>query len=216
MKHSGKSGRDTRERILDAAERLFAQKGFHLTSMRTLAREAQVNLASISYHFGSKEALLEKVIERRLRPLNQLRMEKLKTVRETAVREGRRPRAKDALRAFIEPAFAFNESLPVNKSFLALAGQAFSESDGTVRIIFTRQIEPLFSLLFEIMKEALPDLPEDVLFWRLHFTIGALGHAMRMFANCIFVPDEIAFVGDASAMTDMLLAFVTGGINAPL
>lgn len=213
MKHVGKP---TRERILDAAERLFAQKGFRCTSIRVLAREAQVNLAAINYHFGSKEALLEKVIERRLRPLNHLRMERLKAVRETAVREGRRPKAKDALRAFIEPAFAFNESLSGNRSFLALAGRAFSEPDGTVRIIFTRQIESRFSLLFNIMKEALPDLPEDVLLWRLHFTIGALDHAMRMFVNCMLVPDEIALVDDATTMTDMLLAFVTSGMNAPL
>jgi AcrR family transcriptional regulator len=209
MKHAGKL---TRERVLDVAERLFAQKGFHCTSTRTLAREAQVNLAAIHYHFGSKETLLEKVIERRLCPLNHLCMERLTAVRETAVREGRRPKANDVLRAFIEPTFAFNESLPSNRSFLALEGKAISEN-GTVRTIFTQQIEPLFSLLFNIMKEAMPDLPEDVLFWRLHFTIGATGHAMQMFANRMFVPDEITLVDDATTMTDMLLTFVTNGIS---
>ena len=49
---------DTRERILDAAERLFMAHGYDGTSMRHITSEAQVNLASVNYHFGSKEALM--------------------------------------------------------------------------------------------------------------------------------------------------------------
>ena len=53
---------DTKERILDAAERLFAREGFHNTSLRAITGEADVNLAAVNYHFGSKEALLDAVI----------------------------------------------------------------------------------------------------------------------------------------------------------
>lgn len=58
---------DKREQILQAAEQLFADKGFDGTSVRDIAHEANVNLAMISYYFGSKEKLLESLIEQRFR-----------------------------------------------------------------------------------------------------------------------------------------------------
>jgi hypothetical protein len=57
---------DTRERILDVAERLFMENGYEATSMRTITSAAEVNLAAVNYHFGSKEALLCEVFRRRL------------------------------------------------------------------------------------------------------------------------------------------------------
>ena len=54
---------DKREHILTSAEKLFAEKGFDGTSVRDIAQLAGVNLAMISYYFGSKEKLLEALIE---------------------------------------------------------------------------------------------------------------------------------------------------------
>jgi len=82
---------DTKERILDSAEYFFARKGFHNTSLRAITGRAGVNLAAVNYHFGSKEALLEAVFERRLVPLNRVRRQNLEVVRETARKEGRTP-----------------------------------------------------------------------------------------------------------------------------
>ena len=61
-----KTTSDTRERILDVAERLFMENGYEATSMRTITSEAEENLASVNYHFGSKEALVCEVFRRRL------------------------------------------------------------------------------------------------------------------------------------------------------
>ena len=55
---------DTRERLLDAAEHLFAHHGIGSTSLRSITAEAETNLASVHYHFGSKEALIEAVFAR--------------------------------------------------------------------------------------------------------------------------------------------------------
>jgi AcrR family transcriptional regulator len=62
---------DTRERILDVAERLFMENGYEATSMRVITSAAEVNLAAVNYHFGSKEALLREVFRRRLAWLNE-------------------------------------------------------------------------------------------------------------------------------------------------
>ncbi len=71
----------TKERILDAAEALFMEHGFEATSLRSITAAADVNLAAVNYHFGSKEELFQAVLTRRLDPMNQ-----------------RRARAADALR----------------------------------------------------------------------------------------------------------------------
>lgn len=100
----------TRERILDAAERLFAERGFLETSVRDITAEAGVNLAAINYHFGSKDALYGEVIVRRLRVLRARRLDAIRG----ALSPGRgRPKLEDLLRAFgeavLEPMSDWNE-----------------------------------------------------------------------------------------------------------
>ena len=68
---------DTKQRILDSAERLFAEYGFAGVSLRTIIADAKVNLAAIHYHYRSKEALFDAVILRRLEPINRERLELL-------------------------------------------------------------------------------------------------------------------------------------------
>ena len=68
---------DTKTRILDAAEKLFGDKGFDTTSLRDITTEADVNLASVNYHFQSKDSLIDAVIARRVEPINKKRREML-------------------------------------------------------------------------------------------------------------------------------------------
>src|SRR5512140_1224057 len=68
---------DTRQRILDAAECLFTQYGFGATTLRQITGAAEVNLAAVNYHFGSKEELIREVFRRRLTWLNQQRLQEL-------------------------------------------------------------------------------------------------------------------------------------------
>ncbi|EKD99099.1 MAG: TetR family transcriptional regulator, partial [uncultured bacterium] len=75
---------DTRERILDVAERLFMAHGYDGTSMRQITSEATVNLAAVNYHFGSKESLMQEVFRRRLDWLNEERMRVLNAMEREA------------------------------------------------------------------------------------------------------------------------------------
>ena len=54
---------DTKEIIMQTAARLFSEKGFEAVSIRELAKEAQVNIAMIAYHYGSKEGLFKAIVE---------------------------------------------------------------------------------------------------------------------------------------------------------
>ena len=106
MKTATSANRDTKIRILDAAESLFAEHGFAATSLRAITRHANVNLAAVHYHFGSKEGLVEAVFSRRLGPLNQERLELLDAV------EARGGELEDVLRALIGPALRLSRAEP--------------------------------------------------------------------------------------------------------
>lgn len=205
---------DTKQRILDAAEHLFATEGFHNTSLRALTGEAGANLAAVNYHFGSKEALLEAVFERRLVPLNRLRQERLEAVREAARRAGCRPAVADVMSAFVEPTLSFRDSDPGAEAFVRLVGRAIAEPDDTIRKMFMRRQEPLFLLLYDSLAEALPDMSRNDLFWRLHFAMGALSHIMCMAGRFHIVPAGVDPTTDASSLTTKVLAFITAGMEA--
>jgi AcrR family transcriptional regulator len=80
--------KNTKERLIDSAEHLFAQNGYHNTSLRAITTKAEANLAAVNYHFGSKEALITAVLERRLLPLNDLRRQRLAALREQVKKTG--------------------------------------------------------------------------------------------------------------------------------
>jgi AcrR family transcriptional regulator len=92
---------DTKTKILDVAEKLFAEVGIHATSIRQIVKEAGVNVASLHYHFGSKEAVIHQIITRRLQPINELKVKRLDQLESKS--NGKPPELEDVLRAFIEP-----------------------------------------------------------------------------------------------------------------
>jgi len=206
---------DTKTRILDAAEHLFAHEGFHNTSLRTLTRLATVNLAAVNYHFGSKEALLQAVFERRLLPLNKVRRDKLETVLATAEQAGTGPKSGDLLRAFIEPTLAFRNSGPGAKDFIALIGRSISEPDETVRNCFIQQVLPIFRFLFSALQKALPELPDTILLARLQFTLGAMSHIMCISAHPAHQIPGFPAPLSGDMLIEQLIAFVNNGLESP-
>jgi AcrR family transcriptional regulator len=206
---------DTKERILDAAEELFARQGYYATSLRTITGAAEVNLAAVNYHFGSKEVLLDAVFERRLTPLNHERRIRLETVRTAAATAGRPLRTEDLLRALIEPTLRLYESGTGAGSFILLVGRALSGSDDLVRTTFLQHMGALFRLLLELLGQALPQLPKDLLFWRLQFALGATGHALRWAGGGVELPGGFSPPAGVEELIDMVVGFTAAGMEAP-
>ena len=206
---------DTKNMILDAAERLFAREGFHNTSLRAITGEAGVNLAAVNYHFGSKVGLLDKVFERRLLPLNKVRQDKLQAVRDASRQENRQPGVKETLQTFIEPTLHFRDSGPGAKDFITLVGRSLSEPNDTARNIFIHHMEPLLFLLIDTLRKALPDLSADLVFWRLQFALGSMSHILRMTGKWQSFPEDISPDSDTELMTRRIMDFITSGMEAP-
>lgn len=205
---------DTAERILDAAEKLFAHNGYHNTSLRAITGEAEVNLASANYHFGSKESLLEEVFKRRLIPLNAIRSEAMDRVQAQAKADGRRPEPADVLRAFVEPTVRYCCLDPGAKHFSALVGRSMSDTDATVRTIFYQYILPLFKQLSALLSESMPDISPQKVFLRLQFTIGATSHTMRLLGEKDGFLQKTGQQVDVETVIEELVTFVTAGTEA--
>ena len=97
--------RDARERILVAAELLYAKRGVDKTSTRDITTEADVNVASVNYYFRSKEALTEEIFSRLAQRATVLRLADLSKYMDAAKQAKRSLRLEDLVDCFIRPYF---------------------------------------------------------------------------------------------------------------
>jgi len=206
---------DTKEKILDAAEKLFACEGFHATSLRAITSDAEVNLAAVNYHFGSKEELLEAVIERRLTPLNRQRSELLDAELDEAGRQGRRPDARRVMNSLVEPTVLLRDLGEGPQYFITLVGRILGDPQGIGRDIFLRRMGSFVQHLFRALSLALPHVPPATLAWRLHFAIGSLSHVMRCHDRHQGLPEDVLPPLTAGELTGLLLDYTLAGMEAP-
>src|SRR6059036_3181340 len=108
--NSRPAGQETRARILDAAERLFAEHGYDGASLRDITAQAGVNLAAVNYHFRTKESLIQAVFARRLAPVNQRRLALLDACEASAA--GGRLQLEEVVRALISPVLRLGQENP--------------------------------------------------------------------------------------------------------
>ena len=203
--------KDTTHRILDAAEALFAEKGVSNTSLREITSRAGVNLASVNYHFGSKLGLVEAVLKRRLDPLNKERLKRLQAIKREADSTGKAPSVRAIMQAIFEPILIMVDT----QAFIRIIARSMTDPDETVKNVFLREIGPVFRLMFSLLMRALPHVPKDVLFWRVQFALGAMGHSLWAIGRVKMVPEGV----DASISRDRLLElwldFCTEGLENP-
>ncbi len=167
---------ETVERILDAAEQLFAEKGFAETSLRLITSKAGVNLAAVNYHFGSKKALIQAVFSRFLGPFCS------NLERELDRREGRageKPDLEELLELLVEQALTVTPRSGNDLSiFMRLLGLAFSQSQGHLRRYLVEVYGKVFRRYMLLVHEAAPRIPPLELFWRVNFMLGAAAFTM--------------------------------------
>lgn len=205
---------DTKQRILNAAEYHFARDGYHATSLRSITAAAKVNLAAVNYHFGSKEALLEAVIEHRLTPLNEARLGQLERLLKQAEQVGEVPCCRDILRTFIEPTLRLRQQGSDAEDFIALIGRMLAEPRGVAMAIFMRHMEPLLNQLFQALELSLSGVSRQALFWRVHFTIGSLSHLMRCHERYAIVPEGVSIDIPVVDLVEHFLDFAAAGMEA--
>ncbi len=203
----------TKDRILDTAERLFAEKGFAQTSLRDITAEAGVNLAAVNYHFQSKDHLIAAVFERRVGPINEQRLAMLDRFEKEAAGE---PVPIEAiLRAVMEPVLRL-VTTPEGACAANLFGRAHTEPGDMFAHLFTGQFAPLVLRMLSAARRSLPELPEIELLWKLQFCIGAMSHTIAGQRHIKVISGGRCDTSDVDGTLDRLIAFVAAGCRAPV
>jgi AcrR family transcriptional regulator len=193
----------TKQKILDAAERLISEQGYAATSLRQIIAEAGVNLASVHYHFGSKEELLDEVVMRKAGPVNDERIAMLDRA-EAEFGKGKAPLEK-VLEAFLAPAFHRREQSP---QFVRLMGRLYGE--GMMVCIVRKHFQSMVERFQTALRRALPEMRPEELRWRTHFMIGVMAHTM-------FGPPEEPLGGasDVDELVKRMVSFLAAGFRTP-
>jgi AcrR family transcriptional regulator len=202
----------TKERILDAAEHLFAERGFASTSLRDITAEAGANLAAVNYYFQSKDALIQAVFARRIGPVNERRLAMLDAAEAKA---GRRPvPLRNLVRAFIEPVVKVCRE-PEGGNAACLLGRAFVEPGDVFERLFQRQLSGVVRRFVAAFRRALPRVGDTELFWRFHFAVGVMGHTLAGLRHIRVTSGGRCDVSDADGLVERLIPFIAAGLKAP-
>jgi AcrR family transcriptional regulator len=166
----------TRERILAAAERLFAERGIAGVSLRTIVTEVGANAAAIHYHFGSKEALIEAVFARRATQIAEARLRWLE-----AARHGpdRRRRLEGIVRAFLEPGLLGGADTDEGAALFArIRARLVTESGDFARQLLARHFDESSRAFLQALEKTLPHLTAEDIAWRFHCMLGIMVYTM--------------------------------------
>jgi AcrR family transcriptional regulator len=210
MESSPVQAASTKDRILNAAEKLLATHGFEATSLRAITAEAGVNLAAVNYHFQTKEALFRAVIARRIDPVNKRRMTMLDVV-EARAGEGPLPIG-PVIEAFVRPAF---EVRGCTATVAPIMGRIFAESANFLERFFNDHLTEVTQRFFPAFERAAPHLSKQEVLWRTHFLIGSMSHTMIAGQFFEKVSGGLCRAGDIDGLVRRMVAAYTAAFEAP-
>ncbi|NML26638.1 TetR/AcrR family transcriptional regulator [Zoogloea dura] len=214
MAEAGSRTTDTRSRILDAAEVLFMENGFDGTSMRMITSRAEVNLAAVNYHFGTKELLIQEVFRRRLTSLNQARIAALEVLEVEAAGAPIKPSR--IVDAFFGTALRMAADVEGGgHTFMRLLGRTYTEPSEFVRQFLAEEYAECVDRFLTALYRAVPEVDRKEILWRFHFMMGAMSYAIAGTDALQLVTGKFDDE-DPSQLAPRLMSFLLGGLRAPL
>src|SRR5664279_1645143 len=164
---------DRQIRILDAAENAVAELGFAGASLRHIVEEAQANLATVYYYFGSKRGLMEAVLKRRFGPLRQEHLALLQQFEKAA--GGRPLKVEKILEAMLLPPLRLMATASAkHHAVTRLIGRIVAEPNPETQEMVRSQRAAVRAAFLKALQRSLPRAPVPALVWRLEFVWGAL------------------------------------------
>jgi AcrR family transcriptional regulator len=201
------------QRLLDAAEELFAEHGFDASSIREITKKAQCNLAAVNYHFHNKENLYNEVFRRRLAALRDVRIDSINKI---LAQKEPQPTLEQLLMAF---STAFLEPLldqTIGRRFMKLMVREMSDPHLPVKMFVEELTGPTFTELGRGLATVCPALSREKIVLSIISTVGQLIHIIQL--NEMLRTDELAGmpVPSLTEMVEHVVAFSTAGIRAAI
>ncbi len=166
-----------KRKLLAAAEKLFAEKGFDLVSVRDVSEAAKMNVAAVNYHFGSRAALLATVILHHVTPLQEQQLKRLNEAERRA--NGDVISIEGILHAMIQPIISNPHAIKLSQNIhYQLVSRIFTDNGASLslsqREVYLRVNDRFKSSL----ETVLPTVDPKNLAIRFHFIQGALAHLL--------------------------------------
>lgn len=206
---------DTRDRLLAAALRIFANRGIASATLREITEEADANVAAVNYYFRSKEELTRTVLETCLRPINDARLKALQTCVEK--NGGKTPALEEIVEALVRPMVELTIDPYGGRSPVRLLLQVRSLPQPLTNTILAEQFDLIHRRFLDILSEALPHLTKDAVGIRYDFARGAI---MQILGDLDPAARDLLDLGfkqknkDNETIVRQLVSFISAGFRA--
>lgn len=191
----------TRERLLRAGAKMFAEQGFHAVSVRGIVAEADVNLGAINYHFGSKQALFEEIFAIGATRMIKLRLELLDECREGP---GRPPLLEQVVTAYLAPGLVYAGSDPDIVQFQRIRARIITEDSTLAHQLLRRHYQESTRRFLDAFARALPDVPRPLLLWRYQTMIATVVYGGSSWGTVQSAPDEDKPADESTALDNLV------------
>lgn len=200
----------TRTRLLEAAERLFAEHGLDGVSVRSIAAEASVDVAMINYHFGSKVGLFRAVFHRRADALNAMRLQALGGA---LPRSRGRPDLERVVYALAAPNL-YLRHLPDmgGLAFGRIVVREMTDPKANGRGLVAETFDPVVEKFMAALADALPGASRAALHWAYHFAIGTLIQTMASTGRLEKLSKGACTFHDPEEVLSYLVPFIMHGM----
>ncbi|WP_291860639.1 TetR/AcrR family transcriptional regulator [Bradyrhizobium sp.] len=193
----------TRTAILNAAERLYADRGFGDVTLRDIVAAANVNLAAVNYHFGSKDELIAELFVTRSLATNRERLNELRNAEEAG---GGRAGIDAIFRALVGPTLRGCLGPSSEGSTAArFMIRASIESVPPIRRIKNREVDHLRKFA-AAMRRSLPGRAEADLYWALHFALAMAHHTIRERERLTKLSEGVCDLDDVQGIIERVVA----------
>ena len=198
---------ETLEQILDAAEFLFSENGLHGVTLRDVAQRVGVHTTLLHYYFQDKLSLFEGVFARRASMTSGRRMEALERYEDEA---GDAPTVEGALHAFLDTDLdLYFEGGEPWMNYAAFCARVSNTPEGAA--LMDVHFDPVVLKLVAILKRALPDTPEEDIFWGYHFVTGSLMNTLARTGRIDRLSGGLCKSDDFMAVKRRMARFMAAG-----
>lgn len=199
----------SKRNLFNAAEQLFAEKGFEAVSVRHITKLAKANVAAINYHFGSRDALVRMVMMRYLVPINEERLIRLESIERKW--PGKVAPLEELIDAFVRPlATQARKSELSERLFYKLTGRIFAEQGEEVPKEIEDQLRQIIERFTRSFAKALPTVATEDLVWRIHFLVGGM---IRLLTHQDVIHRESNGAATMEATLSRFIRFAAAGLR---
>ena len=202
---------ESQERILDAAESLFARGGFNGVSLKDIARDAEVDTSLLHYYYASKAGLFSAVLMRRAPAVNLARTASMKRYGQQA---GEAISVEGVVRAYLQPTFEFirtgGQSL---RDYLTIIAQLNSTPAGQIAGADVSPFDPVVQDFIGLLRKAAPRRSDADLYWFYHMLSGAISLSWARTGRIDKLSNGRCLSDDFDTIAEQMIAVFAHGLD---